>query len=266
MKIANLHGAAVTVAADGTVSPLRMDSDAGPIVKHVLTAAGLTDPSTLPDAPVAPETLDAPVWGCRNVYGLGFNYRSHVAEGTGDREPLAFLKATASLARPHAQISIDGPQWDFEVELVLVIGAQAHRVPDSRAWRHVGAVMIGQDISDRALQRTGQLCMSKSMAAAAPVGPWLVTADELGSLDEVAIQCWVGDELLQDSRLGEMVWSPAEIVSRFSHWTRLEPGDLIFTGTPAGVGLHRSPQRFLGAGDVVTSSIEGIGRMVNECV
>jgi len=151
-------------------------------------------------------------------------------------------------------------QVDWEVELVAVIGRHGHRVSREQAWDYVAGLSVGQDISERVLQLSGapaQFSLGKSYPGFAPIGPVVVTPDELLDKDDLELGCSINGEQVQKGRTSEMVFSVPELVSRLSAVTPLLPGDVIFTGTPAGVGLGRSPQRFLAAGDgcTVTSSV-----------
>lgn len=153
---------------------------------------------------------------------------------------------------------------DWEVELVVVIGTRARNIPEADAWTHVAGVTVGQDLSERITQLDGpapQFSLGKSFAGFAPVGPWLVTENELDDRDDLTLSCSLNGETVQDGRTSQMIFPVSALVSRLSQIVALYPGDLIFTGTPAGVGVSRKPQRFLAAGDVLDSAIDGIGTL-----
>jgi 2-keto-4-pentenoate hydratase/2-oxohepta-3-ene-1,7-dioic acid hydratase in catechol pathway len=155
---------------------------------------------------------------------------------------------------------------DWEVELTLVIGRTADHVSEADAWSHVAAVTVGQDISERTVQLDGpvpQFSLGKSFPTFGPIGPWLVTPDELEHPDDLELQCSVSGRVLQKGRTSQMVFSVSELISKISHICPLLPGDLIFTGTPPGVGMARKPQEFLQPGTVLISEIEGIGKLAN---
>ncbi|MEZ5176761.1 MAG: fumarylacetoacetate hydrolase family protein [Acidimicrobiales bacterium] len=163
-------------------------------------------------------------------------------------------------------MALSGAQVDWEVELVVVIGRPAHRVPADDAWSVVAGLTLGQDISDRTVQLTGvppQFSLGKSFPAYGPIGPALVSVDAFADPDDIALWCDVGDERMQESRTDQLIFPVATLVAYLSSICPLEPGDLIFTGTPSGVGMGRG--RFLAEGDVITSGAEGIGELRNRC-
>jgi 2-keto-4-pentenoate hydratase/2-oxohepta-3-ene-1,7-dioic acid hydratase in catechol pathway len=203
------------------------------------------------------------------VIGVGLNYTDHAREAGSPLPtvPLLFTKFPSAIAGPDAVVELSGSSVDWEVELVVVIGREAARVPQAEAWRFVAGLTVGQDISDRQVQLQGsnpQYSFGKSFRNYAPIGPVLVTPDEFEDVDQLSLKCWIGDELVQDGTSGDLVFSIPELVEYISAEMTLYPGDLIFTGTPAGVGLGMTPQRFLTDGDVITSSISGIGSMTNK--
>jgi 2,4-didehydro-3-deoxy-L-rhamnonate hydrolase len=227
-------------------------------------------PATAPAAAIADADLDAPVPRPTQVFGIGLNYKDHAAEAglpIPDR-PATFTKFPTCLTGPYADVVLPTPVVDWEVELVVAIGTQAYRVAESDAWRHVAGLTVGQDVSERIVQwgAGGQFSLGKSFPTFGPMGPWLVTPDELANPDDLAITCRVNGEVMQSSRTSDMVFGVARLVAELSAVLPLLPGDVIFTGTPAGIGAVRKPPRFLQPGDVVTSTIEGIGEIRNRCV
>jgi 2-keto-4-pentenoate hydratase/2-oxohepta-3-ene-1,7-dioic acid hydratase in catechol pathway len=204
------------------------------------------------------------------VFAIGLNYRSH-AEESGmaiPTVPATFTKFPASLAGPFDDIEIVGETVDWEVELVAVIGTRADRVEPADAWSHVAGLTVGQDISDRTLQFAAgaQFSLGKSRRGYGPMGPWLVTADEVNDPDDLALGCSVDGETVQDARTSDLIFSVPQLVAELSAVLPLLSGDVIFTGTPAGIGATRQPARFLQPGQTLETWIEGIGTIRNRCV
>lgn len=176
-----------------------------------------------------------------------------------------FTKFPSCITGPYGDIELPpGGHVDWEVELVAVIGRHAHRVPAARALEHVAGYAVGQDISERVLQLAAappQFSLGKSLPGFGPAGPWLVTLDEFADSGDLALGCETNGEPVQSSRTSQLIFGVPALVASLSATLPLLPGDVIFTGTPAGVGLGRNPQRWLADGDVLTSHIEGIGEM-----
>ena len=206
-----------------------------------------------------------PVPRPRQVFAIGLNYRAHAAESGVEVPgiPATFTKFPACLTGPGAEVTLPTDNVDWEVELVVVIGERADRVAEADGWAHVAGVTIGQDLSERVVQRAagGQFCLGKSYRGFGPMGPVLVTPDELDDPDDLALGCAVDGEVVQQSRTGDMVFSVRRLVAELSAVVPLLPGDVMFTGTPEGVGARRSPPRFLRAGQVLESWVEGVGRL-----
>jgi 2,4-diketo-3-deoxy-L-fuconate hydrolase len=228
------------------------------------------DAGSAPAVPLSGAALLAPVPRPRQVFGVGLNYRLHVAEGAREvpEEPAVFTKFPSCFAGPPSEIPVGSGTVDWEVERVVALGRPALRVGVDRAWDHVAGLMVGQDISDRAVQMRppAQWSLAKSFTGFGPSGPFLVTVDEVPDWDDLELGCSVNGEEVQKARTSDLIFPVPELVSRLSHIVTLWPGDLIFTGTPSGVGYARTPPRFLRAGDVVTSYIEGIGELRNPCI
>jgi 2-keto-4-pentenoate hydratase/2-oxohepta-3-ene-1,7-dioic acid hydratase in catechol pathway len=182
--------------------------------------------------------------------------------------PATFTKFPASLSGPFDDIEIVGGTVDWEVELVAVIGTRADRVDEADAWSHVAGLTVGQDISDRTLQFAAgsQFSLGKSRRGYGPMGPWLVTLDEVRDPDDLALGCSVDGETVQDARTSDLIFGVPRLIAELSAVLPLLPGDVIFTGTPAGIGATRRPPRFLGPGQVLETWIEGIGTIRNRCV
>ncbi len=205
------------------------------------------------------------------VFGVGLNYRAHAAEAglEAPKQPLIFTKFPSCLTGPRADVPLTSERVDYEVELVAVIGRRGRRIEESRALDHVAGYCVGQDISDRALQfsdKPPQFSLGKSADGYGPIGPAVVSLDAFEDPDDLALWCEVSGERLQDDRTRDMIFPVAELVAFLSRYCTLEPGDLIFTGTPSGVGSVRDPRRYLVPGDEIASGVEGIGVLHNRCV
>ena len=235
------------------------------------SAANSSSPSASPVASVADTELLAPVPRPGKVVAIGRNYREHADEEGVEPPPapLVFSKWPSSVVGHRADIRWDlglTAQVDYEAELAVVIGRTTRNVSEQAALDHVLGYTCLNDVSARDIQfGDGQWVRGKSLDTFCPMGPVLVTPDEIGDPQDLAICCKVGTEVVQDSRTSRMYFGVAEIVSYLSRSFTLEPGDVIATGTPGGVGVFRDPPRFLGDGDVVTVEIERIGALVNSC-
>jgi len=215
--------------------------------------------------------LLAPVPRPGKIVAIGRNYADHTTEdgAVPPASPLMFAKFPSSVVGPGAEIRWDPEltgQVDYEAELAVVIGRRARSVTEDEALRYVLGYTCLNDVSARDLQfGDGQWVRGKSLDTFCPMGPVLVTADELPDAGNLRISCLVNDERLQDDRTSSMFFGVAAIISDCSRAFTLEPGDVIATGTPGGVGVYRHPPRLLADGDVVTVEIEGIGALVNTC-
>jgi 2,4-didehydro-3-deoxy-L-rhamnonate hydrolase len=218
--------------------------------------------------PVNLEALGSPAPAPRQAFGIGLNYREHAAEAGFDAptgEPPVFTKFPTCIIGPRGDIEMPAAgHVDWEVELVVVIGRRAHHVGQDEALDYVAGYAVGQDVSERILQLATtppQFSMGKSYPRFGPVGPWLVTTDEFDNPDDLELGCRVNGEQMQKGRTSQLIFGVPELIEQLSRVTPLLPGDVIFTGTPSGVGLGRTPQRWLQPGEVLTSYIEGIGEM-----
>jgi 2,4-diketo-3-deoxy-L-fuconate hydrolase len=215
--------------------------------------------------------LDAPVPRPRQVFAVGLNYRAH-AEESGlalPEKPTVFTKFPSSLRGPTGEVELVDGNVDWEAELVVVIGRQARRVSEQDAGGYVAGLTNGQDLSERVRQLSGsvpQFSLAKSHPGFGPIGPWVVTFDELPDPNDLAITCNLNGHVVQKSRTSDLVFSIPSLLAQLSEVVTLYPGDLIFTGTPAGVGLGRSPQRYLAEGDVLETRIEGLGQMTHRFI
>ncbi|WP_236794370.1 fumarylacetoacetate hydrolase family protein [Amycolatopsis sp. GM8] len=211
--------------------------------------------------------LHAPVPRPRQVFAIGLNYAEHADEtglSAAPQTPSVFTKFASSLTGPAGRITLSGSSVDWEVELVVVMAQTTSGITAADAWDHIGGVTVGQDFSDREVQMRGQppqFSLGKSFPGFGATGPALVTPDEVDRDAPLRLRCWLNDELVQDGHTGQMILPVDVLIERISAVCTLYPGDLIFTGTPAGVGMGRVPARYIADGDVVRTRIEGIGEM-----
>jgi 2,4-didehydro-3-deoxy-L-rhamnonate hydrolase len=275
VKIANLDGRLVLVLAEGvadvaTASQGRFGPDPMTAYDDWPAFSDWASGVTATTGPLDETRLGCPVPNPRQVFAIGLNYRSHAEEsGMAIPEvPATFTKFPASLSGPFDDVEIHGDTVDWEVELVAVVGERADRIPEPGAWRHVAGLTVGQDISDRTLQFGAgmQFSLGKSRRGYGPMGPWLVTPDDLRDPDDLGLGCAVDGETVQDARTSDLIFGVPQLVSELSAVLPLLPGDVIFTGTPAGVGMARRPPRALQVGQVLETWIEGIGTIRNRCV
>ncbi len=227
------------------------------------------DLSTLPV--VDPSVrIGAPIASVPNIIGIGLNYADHARETKGEipPEPILFFKHTGSICGPNDDIIFPptGQRLDWEAELAVVIGSPAHAITEDEVMNHVAGYMLCNDVSERDAQvrRHGQWAKGKSAPTFFPVGPYLVTPDEIADPQDLAINLTVNAEPMQVSSTREMVYSARHIVAYLSQFMRLMPGDIIATGTPAGVGLGR--KLFLKPGDVIETTITGLGQQTNTVI
>jgi len=204
------------------------------------------------------------------VVGIGLNYRAHAAETGAEipSSPLVFSKFRSCLTGPGAEIALPSASTDWEVELVVVIGRGGRHIPVDRALEHVAGYCIGQDVSERLVQFSGkppQFDLGKSYDTFGPIGPAVVSLAALSDPLDLAISCELSGETVQSSRTSDMIFSVPELIAHLSSACTMETGDIIFTGTPAGVGVARSPARFLAPGDELVSRIDGLGELRNRC-
>lgn len=271
MRLANLGGRAVIVRDD-----LALDMEAtsggrfGPDPMAPLANwAGFRSWAAEADGDwqaFAVAELGPPVPRPPQVFAIGINYREHADEAgyPPDSLPITFTKFPSSLTGPDTTVALPQGNVDWEVELVVAIGIGGHRIERDAGWSHVAGLTVGQDLSERIAQLEGarpQFSLAKSHPGFSPTGPWLVTPDELADPADLAISCSLDGETLQDSRTSRMIYDVPELIARLSAVVTLLPGDLIFSGTPAGIGNARDPKRFLHAGEVLESTIEGIGTL-----
>jgi 2-keto-4-pentenoate hydratase/2-oxohepta-3-ene-1,7-dioic acid hydratase in catechol pathway len=210
--------------------------------------------------------LGPPVPCPRQVFAVALNYRPHAAEAgfTAPAEPLVFTKFPTCVTGPAATVPLPGGKVDWEVEVVAVIGRGGYRIRRADAWDAVAGITCGQDLSERVLQLTGtpaQFALGKSFPGFGPTGPVAVTPDELPDKDDIGFASWLDGEPLQRGRTRDMIFPVDDLVARLSAVCPLLPGDLIFTGTPAGVGNRMTPPRYLRPGDTLVSRVDGVGEI-----
>ena len=274
MRVGNLAGRLTLFAADGAVDvATASDGRFGPDPQAVydvwdeFSAWAATADLTAGSA-FDPADLGAPTPTPGQVFAIGLNYRAHAAEsnlGVPEDFPPVFTKFRSALSGPVTTVALPpGGHTDWEIELVVVIGRRAVRVSKEDAWSHVAGLTAGQDLSERVSQLAGpapQFSLGKSFPGFAPLGPWVVTVDEFTDPDDLGLSCAIDGETVQDGRTRDLVFPISQLIAGLSAVTALEPGDIVFTGTPPGVGLGRDPQRWLQPGEVLTSHIEGIGEL-----
>jgi 2-keto-4-pentenoate hydratase/2-oxohepta-3-ene-1,7-dioic acid hydratase in catechol pathway len=289
MRLANVDGRAVLVTSEDPSRLRGVDVETasagkfGPGLAGVYAdwdgfrswaadAGDVTDATDSADAPgvvgFGREQLGCPSPAPRQILAIGLNYSEHAAESgftVPETLPPTFTKFVSSLTGPDCTVVLPpGGNTDWEVELVAVIGRTAEDVAEDEAWGYVAGLCVGQDISERVSQLAGpapQFSLGKSFPNFAPVGPWLVTPDAVPDKDDLALGCSLDGETVQSGRTGDLVFSVPSLVSKLSRTITLFPGDLIFTGTPSGVGLGRTPPRYISPGQRLDSWIEGIGEI-----
>lgn len=276
MRVANLCGRLALVTADGAraldvqgASGGRFDSSPQRIYDEWAEFVSWADRVDLASAePFSPSELGAPAPAPRQVFAIGLNYRAHAAEShfdVPDEPTVMFTKWPSCITGPVTTVELPpSGHTDWEVELVAVIGRSAHRVAQNQAWDHVAGLTVGQDLSERITQTSGpspQFSLGKSLPGFGPTGPWLVTPDEFDNPDDLELGCTIDGEQMQKGRTRDLVFSVPALISRLSHKLPLLPGDLLFTGTPAGVGLGRTPPRYLVPGEELVSYVRGIGEL-----
>ena len=238
---------------------------------EALNAILSIDLSTLPVIE-NPERIGACLASVPNFYCIGLNYAKHAAEAGMDapKEPIIFSKASSALSGPFDPVIIprQSTKTDWEVELGVVIGKVASYVSKADALSYVAGYCTVNDVSERAFQieKGGQWIKGKSAPSFGPIGPYLVTADEVPNPQNLSLSLSLNGETVQNSNTSDMIFGVAEIVSYMSQFMTLLPGDIIATGTPSGVGMGMNPQRFLIEGDVMELEVQGLGRQRQQAV
>jgi 2-keto-4-pentenoate hydratase/2-oxohepta-3-ene-1,7-dioic acid hydratase in catechol pathway len=277
MRLGNVRGRAVVMSRDMARGVDLEEASAGRFGADPMLAlanweavrefAAGVEGSGAPEIPV--EALGPCSPRPRAVFGIGLNYRDHAAEAglPIPKEPLVFTKFPSCLVGASSDVILFGDRVDWEAELVVVIGRRAESVPEARALEFVAGFCCGQDVSDRKLQfasQPPQFSLGKSRATFGPIGPAIVTLDELATPLDLAISCDLDAERMQSSRTSQLVFGVPELIAYLSRHCELLPGDLIFTGTPGGVGSVR--KRYLKPGETIRTQIEDVGVLVNRCV
>ena len=280
MKLANLHGRATLVVDQGTIdvekaSEGRFSSDTGVLVGQLEQVRSWFDEqhpdvteSTTLERVMRDSGLGPVIAQPGQVFAIGLNYRTHAKEMalTLPTKPMVFTKFPSSVAGANASFSIVSAKTDWESELVVVFAKRGRYLALDESLTYVAGYCVGQDLSDRELQLLGspaQFSLGKSYENFAPFGPWLTTIDEIPDPNKLAISCEVNGVRYQDSNTSDMVFSVAQLVSYLSSVVEIRPGDIMYTGSPHGVGQGQKPPRFLQAGDVLETTIEGLGSLRN---
>jgi 2-keto-4-pentenoate hydratase/2-oxohepta-3-ene-1,7-dioic acid hydratase in catechol pathway len=269
MRVANADGRAVLILGDGVVDIAERSGGALPadpqlVYDHWDELRALADGIQGADAPIDARALQAPVPRPRQVFAIGMNYAAHAAEAGVDNPtfPPTFTKFPTCLTGPDATVELPSEFVDWEVELVVVLGRHAYQVAEGDGWSYVAGLTVGQDLSERIVQLrppAPQFSLGKSFPGFGPTGPWIITPDELHAPDDLSLGCTVNGEEVQKGRTSDLIFGVDALINRLSSITPLLPGDLIFTGTPSGVGGTRNPPRFLAPGDELVSTIEAVG-------
>jgi len=252
--------------ADGALSPDPMAALTTPdLLAELASRLGCHQPTGL----LTEATLGPPVPRPRNSYGVGLNYRSHAEEASMEIPdvPLVFTKFPSCITGPFDEVRLRSDRCDYEGELVVVVGSGGADIDPTDAWDHVVGLTVGQDISDRPAQfmtQPPQFNLGKSFDSFGPIGPVVASPDCFDDPDDLTLTTHVNGETRQDDRTSNMVFSVADLVAFLSRITTLVTGDIIFTGTPDGIGAAQG--LFLADGDVITTTIDGIGTMANTCV
>jgi 2,4-didehydro-3-deoxy-L-rhamnonate hydrolase len=253
------------------LSDITADVGGDSLSPKVLTRLAKIKPEALPLVRGAPR-FGPCVAGVGNFIAVGLNYADHAAE-TGaaiPKEPILFNKAPSCIVGPNDDVIIpkSSVKTDWEVELAIVIGSRASYVAESEALDYVAGYCICHDVSEREFQteRSGQWMKGKGCPTFGPLGPWLVTKDELPDVQKLGMWLDVNGERMQKGSTATMIFNVRKLVSYISHFMILEAGDVITTGTPPGVGMGMKPQRFLKAGDTVSLGIEGLGQQAQRII
>jgi 2-keto-4-pentenoate hydratase/2-oxohepta-3-ene-1,7-dioic acid hydratase in catechol pathway len=223
------------------------------------------------DVPVTPELLDAPAPRPTQLVAVGLNYRNHAIEFGAPipTSPVTFTKFPSAINTPNGDVTLVGETCDWEAEMVLVVGRGGRDIPRNKAWDAIAGVCVGQDFTNRTLQMASQppqFSLGKSHKGFAPFGPWVVDAATLASRDSLDISCTLNGEIVQQANTKDFIFDVSEIVAYLSSIIELRPGDLVYTGTPSGIGQSRTPQMFLKPGDTVVTTLEGVGSITSHCI
>lgn len=263
-----LHGWDVATLSEGRIGPDPMAMYA--TVDELRSLVAAADPSTA--TPVALEELEAPVPRPSSVVAIGLNYAEHALESGFEPPadlPPVFTKWPSSITGAHGEVVLPEGSVDWEVEVVAVLGRTLHRASPQEAVAALAGVTVGQDLSERDRQLRGpapQFGLAKSFPGFSPIGPWVVTLDDAPPLDDLALGCAVDGEVVQDGTTAKLLYPIARAIAELSQVLTFSPGDLVFTGTPDGVGMALDPPRFLRPGQTLTTWVTGVGRMEHRLV
>ncbi|KRM12797.1 fumarylacetoacetate hydrolase family protein [Paucilactobacillus suebicus] len=261
MKLAKIDGAAYLIEDSSHARKINNFSDL------VLAAnAGIDQLELGEQRSFALKDLSMPIEKPQQILAVGMNFLDHSKEIHLDlpKTPSTFTKFSSSLTGPNPDVKRHGPRTDWETELVIVVGKSGRDIKEADALDHVAGYMVGEDISDRDVQFANdpaQFSLGKSFEKFSPVGPWLSTPDELGNLADEFITTRVNGEVVQHASLDQLIFSPAKLISYFSSIIELQPGDLIFTGTPSGTGVGHNPEIYLNKGDLLSGEISSLGSL-----
>lgn len=261
-----VHAFDLEKVSDGRMGPDPMDALLRPDLLAELSEH--LDAAT-PSGRLSELTLGPPVPRPPKVFLIGLNYPDHAAEAKTDvpEVPAVYTKFPSAISGPTADVELCSDRCDYEGELLVVIGSGGRNIPAGEAWNRVAGIAVAQDFSDRGAQFMGRppaINLGKSFDTHGPIGPALVSVDDVPDPDDLLLRTWVNDELRQEDRTSNMIFSVPELIAFISRICTLGPGDVIFTGTPSGVGLPT--RRFLTEGDVVITRIDGVGEIRNRCV
>ena len=274
-KLANIEGRAALVEGDNyydleTISNGKFNNDNSNALTNLVGLSELSEDlsKSEPSGLLHDIKIDAPISAPKNCYAVGLNYRNHAEEAGMDipSVPMVFTKHTTCLVGPNSTIEMRSDHVDYEAELVVVIGKSGKDIQKDNAWDHVAGLCAGQDISDRTVQFSSnppQFNLGKSFDTFGPMGPYLVSPDGLQDKESLEIECKVNQEVRQKDNTNDLIFDVPSIISYLSEIVTLNTGDIIFTGTPGGVGIMEG--KFLKDGDVLSTSIEGIGTLENVC-
>lgn len=275
MRLANVHGRAKVLVEGGaldvaTATEGRCGPDVSTCLRDIKGLTAALHDVIGPVESLNEDDLGPPSPAPGQIIAIGMNYASHAAEmGLELPElPAAFAKFKSSLTGPRGEISLPSEFVDYEVELVVIIGSHTSAIEPDAAFDHVAGLCVGQDFSERRVQMAAgrQFALGKSYPGFAAIGPWLVTLDEIADPLDVEIGCSIDGVVVQDERSSDMIFKIPELLSILSKIITLEPGDIIFTGCPAGVGMGKNPPRYLQPGEELVTWAGGIGEMRHRLV
>ncbi|MEI8050294.1 MAG: fumarylacetoacetate hydrolase family protein [Actinomycetes bacterium] len=275
MRLGNLDGRGVLAVEGGAIDIAeatggRIGPDLQSCIEAFAELAELAPTLTGPVLELDETRMGPPSPKPGQIIAIGMNYREHAREMNLvlPEIPAAFAKFRSALTGPYGDITLPSGHCDHEVEMVLVIGRTTESVTLDNAWSFVAGVTAGEDISDREVQMAAgrQFALGKSFPGFAPIGPWIVSTDEIEDLSNIPLGCAVDGVVVQDAHTSDMVFAVPELLTALCAIITLEPGDIIFTGSPAGAGSSATPQRFLNPGEMLTTWVGTSGEMRHRLV